>query len=318
MRLEGYPLVAEESVRSPTHIEAPPLSLQHCTVDDHARALIEVRSLPFWWYQGTSRLLGNYSLPFRGKDGTWWYQIKPGLCWPVDFLRPLPAGHPGPPLARSLAGYQHIVADERSANSHLVINAITELQGYGAARIGRTRRKAIRRGLRECELGVITGYDRATFEQCRRAWNDLSLRTGWKRPIDQLAFDASWRALIDLPGVSIIVARERRTGEVAGFRITKIIGDTAYGDTTASSTVSLDTNVNSAMMYAFLAGAASIPGVTKAHVALKSRLTSLEDYKTSFGFDAHRFPATTVLRPVVASAVRLLARGHYDRMTGSI
>jgi hypothetical protein len=315
---EGRPLVAGSTAREATQIEVPLLPLRHSTVDEHAQALVAARSIPFWWYQGTSRLLGNYSLPFRGSDGTWWYQVKPGLCWPVDFLRSRPATQPGPPISRSYMGYQHIIDDDRHANSRLVINVIGDLRGYGAASVGRTRRKAIRRGLRECDVGIVTAYERDTFEECRQAWNDLSQRTGWRRPVPTAAFETSWRALLDLPGVSIMVARHRVSGRVAGFRITKIIGDTAYGDTTASSTAMLDTNVNSAMMYAFLAAAATLPGVTKAHLALKSRLVSLEDYKTSFGFEAHRFAAVTRLRPGVAPALRLVSPANYDRMTGNV
>ena len=310
--------MSETPNKEPSEIEAPQLALKHCTVDVHARALVESRTLPFWWYQGTSRLFGNYSLPFLDGDGTWWYQVKPGLCWPVDFLRPLPEGHVSPPYRKSYMGFQHAVAEIAQANSHLVINAILGLDSYSAARIGSTRRKHIRRGLRDCDVTVLAGYDRWTFQECRTAWNDLSRRTGWKRPLAQTEFDASWRMLLELPGVSIIVGREKRSGAVAGFQITKIIGDTAYGDTIASRTQMLQSNVNSAVMYSILANAAKLPGISKAHLAIKSHVASLEDYKASLGFEHHRFPARTELRPGIMPALKLLFRDKYDRMIGNI
>lgn len=150
------------------------------------------------------------------------------------------------------------------------------------------------------------------------AWNDLSRRTGWKRPLAQAEFDASWRLLLELPGVSIIVGRERTSGAVAGFLITKIIGDTAYGDATATCTKMLETNVSSAVLYGFLASSAKLPGISKAHFAIKSHLASLEDYKTSFGFEHHRSPARTELGPGIEPALKLLFRGKYDRMIGNI
>lgn len=303
---------------APSEIVAPRLALRRCTVDEHARALVEARTLPFWWYQGTSRLFGNYSIPLRDGDGSWWYQVKPGLCWPVDFLRPIPISHATPPYRSSFVGFQHVVAAGDRADSHLVVNALAGLDAYGAARIPSARRKSIRRGLRDCEVALLADYDRETFGECRSAWNDLWGRSGWKRPLGQAEFDAAWRAMLELPGMSIIVGRERRSGAVAGFRITKIIGDTAYTDTTASRTEMLHTNVNSAVMYAFLANAARLPGVTMASSAIKSYVASLEDFKTSFGFEHRRFPARTTLRPGVAPALRLLFRSRYDRLVGNI
>ena len=64
----------------------PPLRLSVCAVEEHCEALGRLGSLSFWWYQGRSRIFGNYSLPFWDTDGRWWYQVKPGLCWP-DWCR---------------------------------------------------------------------------------------------------------------------------------------------------------------------------------------------------------------------------------------
>jgi len=47
-------------------------------------------------------------------------------------------------------------------------------------------------------------------------------------------------------------------------------------------------------------------------------VTYLEDYKTSFGFEHHRLPARTGLRPGIEPALRLLFRDRYDRMIGNI
>lgn len=306
------------AAKPPSRIDVPLLELRRCSVDEHAEALRAARRLPFWWYQGTSRVLGNYSVPFQDGSGIWWYQVKPGLCWPVDFLRPLPPGSPGPALSRSFVGFQHVVPETSQADSSLVINAIFDLGSYGAARVGSTRRSAIRRGLRDCELTLLTAEDAGTFDECRLVWNDATVRTGWKRPQTQAQFAASWRQLIDLAGVSIIVGRDRRTGAVAGFLISKIVGDTAYLDTTASLTSMLQTNVSSALMYGFLANAAGIQGVDKAHSAIKSYVASLEEFKTSFGFVPHRFDARTRLRPGVGPALRLLVRDRYDRMMGNL
>ena len=106
-----------------------------------------------------SGLFGNFSVPFQDADGQWWYQVKPGLSWPVDFLTPRPSRR-RPPFRKAFLGYQHVIAEEGEANSHLVINML-EMPGYGPASLDSKRRNAVRKGLRTCELRLLTQYDKA-------------------------------------------------------------------------------------------------------------------------------------------------------------
>ena len=300
----------------PSDIDAPLLKLNVCSVEEHCRALIELKRLPFWWYQGTSRLLGNYSLPFRDANGNWWFQVKPGFCWPVDCFRPIEAGGAVPRYRKTYVGYQHILPAGSAANSHLRINAILDLPGYGAESISAKRRNAIRKGLKACNHELLATLDDNTSVGCRAAWNDLTARTGWKHAADEKGFSESWRILLDVPGVSVIVGRDAQSGEVAGFLVTKILGDTAYVDTIASRSDLLRTNVNDAVMYAFLINAAKLPGLRKAHYAIKSTVRSLERFKTGLGFEPHPFPAMLHLRPGIPTLLRIFAREKYHRMLG--
>ncbi|MCU0611716.1 MAG: hypothetical protein MUE60_08015 [Candidatus Eisenbacteria bacterium] len=299
-----------------TGLEAPQLGLRACSVEEHCRALIAVRRLPFWWYQGVCRLSGNYSLPFQDRAGTWWYQVKPGLCWPADFFQPLRHGTTRIPLRRSYLGYQHIVPEDGEANSHLVINTVHDLGGYGPTHIESKRRTKVRSGLRSCLLETLDSFHKETVDGCRAAWDDLTNRTGWKGSVSEQWFDDTWRTLLDVPGVSIIVARDRISGRVGGFHLTKILGDTAYGDAVASHSELFHCRVNDAMIYGFLIAAGRLPGVTKGHYAIKSYVRSLESFKRSMGFVAHPFPAFTFLRPPVGMGLRLLRPASYRRMIG--
>jgi hypothetical protein len=301
---------------APFTLEVPELPLKWCSVEDHCRALIAIRKLPFWWYQGVSRVFGNYSLPFQDCGGCWWYEAKPGLTWPVDFYRPIPAGHICPGIRHSYLGYQHLVPDEQQANSRLVINTVQDLRQYGPSAIESKRRTKIRSGLRKCLLEVLTSFDKPTVDGCRAAWDDLTSRTGWKGSVPSNWFDETWRMLLDMPGVSILVARDRESGRVGGFHLIKILGDTAYGDAVASHSELFHCRVNDAMIYGFLVSAGRIAGVTKANYAIKSYVQSLEEFKTSMGFDAHPFPALTRLRPLVGPALRLMRPSSYWRMIG--
>ncbi|HNX26109.1 MAG TPA: hypothetical protein PKK48_01750 [Phycisphaerae bacterium] len=299
-----------------SEIEFPELKLSGASVSQHCEALREIGKLPFWWYIGASGIFGNYSLPFSDSNGNWWYQVKPGLCWPADCFAAIDADSACPQLTKTFLGYQHVVAGEPQADSHLVINAILDLSAYGTESINAKRRNAIRKGFRSCILTVETGPDDETLDGCRLAWNDLTRRTGWKHAQNPDEFNESWRLLAKCPGTSIIVARDSENGQVAGFLVTKIIGDTAYVDTIASRTDMLSVNPNDAVMYAFLMNAKNLPGVTKAHYAIKSNVTMLEKFKTGLGFVPNPFPARTVFRPGVGLALKLLKPKHYNRMMG--
>ena len=297
-------------------IDVPQLALNSCSVDEHCGALGRIKKLPFWWYQGTSKLFGNFSIPFRDGQGNWWYQVKPGLCWAVDCFRPFSPDKACPGFTKSYLGYQHVVPEEDQANSHLVINAVTDLSQYGASAINAKRRNAVRKGFKMCELEVLREPDETTFDECRIAWDELTQRTGWKHTVDKAGFDKTWWLLLDCPGVSIIIGRERESGQVAGFLITKIIGQTAYVDTIASRSDMLHTNVNDAVMFAFLMAARELPGVKSAHYAIKSNVVHLEKFKTGIGFTPVPFPAVTHLRGVMPFVLRAFFADKYRRMIG--
>jgi hypothetical protein len=292
------------------------LPLQACSVSEHCRGLREIRQLPFWWYQGVSRSFGNYSLPFEDRSGNWWYQVKPGLCWPVDFLRPIDTPRACPTFAKSFLGYQHVVQDETAANSHLVINVVQDISTYGLASVDAKRRNAIRKGLKCCTLSVARELDSDTLDGCRAAWDELTRRTGWKKAAEPGRFAQSWGALLNCPGVSILLGRDVESGSVVGFLVVKIIGDTAYVDTIASRSDFLGLNVNDALIFTFVCSAARLPGVRKAHYAIKSTVGNLERFKTSIGFEPVPFPALSRFRPLVGTAMRVLRPADYRRMVG--
>lgn len=297
-------------------IEAPELPLRACSVAEHCLALQASRRLPFWWYMGTSRWLGNFSVPFQGYYGNWWYEVKPGLCWPADCFKQIAPRMGRPPVRHSYLGFQHVVPSAADANSHLVINAITDLAAYGEVAIDAKRRNAIRKGFRSCTLEVLTRYDARTFDECRAAWDELTQRTGWRRPADPERFNTAWRELLTCPGVTIIVGRAADSGQVAGFLVTKVIGDTAYVDTIASRTELLKYNVNDALMYAFLISAQRLGGINKAHYAIRSYAEKLESFKRALGFQPIAFPTLTVLRGLTGFILKHFFRDKYDRMHG--
>lgn len=296
---------------------APVLTLKHCSVDEHCAALQRIRVLPFWWHLGLHRILGNFSIPFRGYYGNWWYQVKPGLAWTADCYLRLPRTGARPQFTWCVFGYQHMVPNAEEANSTLVINTIENFSSYSEKQLDAERRKGIRRALKKCTVEIARNFDRETIEGCLAAWNELTARVAWRRQYSLTEFEASFRALLDCPGADIIVGRDAESGQVAGFVITKVIGDTAYVDTIASRTEMRNLRVNEAMEFSFLANAAKLPGVVRAHGSIRSYQVALEKFKQGLGFVPISFPTYTRLRGPTEFLLKAIFPKKYRRMMGT-
>jgi hypothetical protein len=299
----------------PLALEAPQLVLNACSVDEHCEALVKAGTLPYWWYQGTSSIFGNFSTPFRDNSDNWWYQVRPGFAWPVETYKLFDPTQVKLPISKTFVGYQCLTTEEASGN-RVVINTNLDLKNYGPDVLKKDRRKGVRKGLARCSLTMLGSLNDEILDGCVRAWNDLCARTGWKRPVAKDFFERSWNLILSTPGYSIILARDRSSGQIAGFFITKIIGDTICGDTIAVRDDMLQTRANDALRYAFIINAAKIPGVTKACCSVKSNDVGLEDFKASLGYEPISFPAFTKLRLGFRQLIKHLFADHYNRLMG--
>ncbi len=303
------------SPQVPKQLDAPILPLKHSNQDEFCNALRRTEYNGFWWYLETHAGGKRFSLPFRIDDGSWWYQVKPGLCWPVDVLQPR-SQMPSLPYAKSFLGFQ-FAAQENLANSQQIINTIENPKEYGTTSITSKRRGKVRKGLRSCCMEAISSLDESLGMECADLWNGFVKRTGWKKPLNAAFFERSWRELLVLPGTNILIARSRETGDIAGFLISKIIGSTAFVDTIAGNTRLLALNVNDALMYTFVQSAKQIAPVSKIHYAIKSYDKALEVFKKGIGYSDTVYPSHVHFRPGVGLALRVLSPKNYGRMIGT-
>jgi hypothetical protein len=297
-------------------IECEPVHLRSATVDEYCIAVRESSLTPFWWYfleKPSFRL----SCPFQIPNGSWWYQVKPGLCWPADVLTLRTKKVRGIPYAKSFLGFQYLL-DGPQKNASQVINTIQDLSQYSVDCIDAERRNAVRKGLRECVIEALSAVDDKITSECCAIWADFTKRTGWKHPVTERYLRDTWTGLLKVPGTTILVGTERSSGRRAGFLIAKLIGDTAFVDTIASHSDLLRSNINDALMYCFVESARLAPGVTKAHYAIKSYDKHLEDFKKSIGFTPVVFPSYTYLRPGVGPLLKKVFPGQYARLMGNI
>lgn len=305
------------SERESVEIQIPPLDLMYCSVEEHCRSLLRIKNLSFWWYIGVNKTWGNFSIPFQDREGRWWYQVKPGFCWPVDLYVPVDKQSISLSFRKTFIGYQCPINNASYSNSSMTINTLRNLTQYGIHSVSKNRRKKIKKGMHRTHITILKEYDEKIFDECREIWADLSRRTGWKQPLLKKRFDREWGQMLSCPGITILLAHDVQCGRIAGFYIVKVIGDTAYGDTIAVHTDMMNTYANDALRFTFLVLASRIPGIRQASAAIRSNLKGLEAFKQSIGFVPEAMPAYIKLRPGIDFLLRLINPEQLQRLKGN-
>jgi len=295
--------------------ELPQLALSAATADAYCEAILSQRGVETWWYLTGLAPYRGYSRPFRDRTGRWWWCVKPHFAWPLDFFEP-PARAVGPPRVKCLLGYQDRVPEDES-DSRVWMNVIPDVRGYGVASVEANKRRAVRKGLKELELAVVDPGDPAVVAAAHEVWVSHVQRTGWNQPLTPARFRETWRQLANIPGTTVLTARDpRQAGLLCAWLIGRVVGGVAYVDTIASHTERLAKRPNDALVFAFVAGAARLPGVTRAHYSLVSSLGPLERFKRFLGFVPTAFPARLHVLAPLRLALRCLRPGIWARLRG--
>lgn len=272
------------------------------------------KSNEFWWYFNGLAPYRGYSRPFVDEHERWWYCVKPGFAWPVNFFRPLDY-QPRAPGNRMVLGWQFPVSD-READSRVWMNVIEDTREYDVARVQSDKRRAVRKGLKCLHVGVESPADPFVSHAAWEVWNSHVNRTGWNRVLPPEQFHASFRELSAWPGTSLLTARDPDLGnQLCSWVLARVIDEVVYIDTLASHTDRLANRPNDTIVFSALRIASQM-GIPRAHYALKSNVLSLERFKESLSFVSHAFPARLKLRWPVLPALSLLSPRTLKRLRG--
>ncbi len=295
-------------------MEAPVLALRKASADEYCRFARQARFNEFWWYFHGAAPYRGFSKPFQDRTDRWWYGVKPGFAWPVDFFTPFSATFRSAPRRR-LLGWQFPV-DTGCSDSCVTMNVIHDLSAYDLGAVNAKRRNAIRQGFRQLEIVIADPADAAVREAALEVWNSHVQRTSWNRTLTPAQFDPSWRELSDWPGTTLLCARAKDGGSsLCAWLLVRAIDDTVFMDTLASHTDRLAERPNDAVLFACLSSARQ-QGIRRAHYALKSSVTSLEWFKESLGFVPYPFPTKLHLRFPVRLGLEWFRPALYRRLRG--
>jgi len=291
-----------------------PVALARTTEEAYCIAARGMRHNEFWWYYNGLVALRGLWRPFQDRRGRWWYHVKPGFAWPVDYFAPITSVEDILPR-KLLLGWQCPVED-RQADSQVWLNVIHDLAGYSIARVASNKRRAVRKGFHHLQIEVVDPADPDLAREACIVWNSHVERTGWNKPMDAERFVNTWRELSDWPGTTVITARDPEHGhELCAWLIARVIDDTVFIDTIASHTDRLANRPNDTIIFHCLSSAAAM-GVRHAHYSLKSKLKTLEAFKESLGFIAYPFASKLRLHWPIGTILRLTKPGIYMRLQG--
>ncbi len=288
--------------------------LARTTEDAYCRAAGKMDHNDFWWYYNGLISWAGVWKPFQDSRGRWWYYVKPGFAWPVDYFSPIESFETVMPQ-KFLLGWQGPVPDER-ADSRVWLNVIHDLSGYDLSRVASNKRRAIRKGFRSLNIEVVDPSQTPLAEEACEVWNSHVERTGWNKTMGTERFVNTWRELADWPGTTVITARDPlKNNELCAWLIARVIDDTVFVDTIASHTDRLTNRPNDTIIFHCLASASAM-GIKQAHYSLKSKLTTLEAFKESLGFVAHPFPSNLKLHWPIGPLLKFTRPRIYMRLYG--
>ena len=291
--------------------------LRQATEEAYCRCALRARRNEFWWYFNGLAPYRGYSRPFPDRRGHWWYCVKPGLAWPVNFFEV--NGTAAAALPRfALLGAQWPVADPAAANSHMVMNVITDLSTYGLEAVDQDKRRAVRKGCRNLTIAAADAADAALAGEACEVWNDHVERTGWNTKMGRKQFVATWAELADWPGTTVLAATDpAEPGRLCAWLIVRFIDSAVYVDTIASHTRRRQSRPNDALLFTCLVSAKR-QAARWAYYSLAGSVASLERFKQSLGFRPRRFPAALRLRWPLGPILRRLSPGNYRRLLGEV
>lgn len=295
-------------------MDIPRIALKPTSTSDYCESVLSIRGMETWWWLHGLAPYRGYSRPFRDRDGHWWWRAKPQFAWTMDFLQPLERA-PRLPKFKRLLGYQYPV-EGKLANSLVHFNIIHHLEGYDLERVASQKRRAIRKGLKQLNIVALDPCDPQDAQQANEVWNSHVERTGWNSAFDGRAFAEHWRPLADMAATNVVGARDKQTGVLCAWLITRTVGGTVYVDTIASHTQRLEHRPNDTLIFSMLYNAARSEGVRHANYSLRSDLAPLEKFKQSLGFESGGLPACVQVNWLAALALRQFKPAIWRRLHG--
>ena len=251
-----------------------------------------------------------------GRDGRYWVAIFPGFFQPVHLLARHRLADAAPPT-RFRWGFRSALPPDEFARSNAAIplHRLSDLDGYGEATLGESRRRDLRKcgravefvRLRDPDLVATQGY--GVFRSAQRRvpyWPEMTERQYRERMsrhvLDPRRFIVG--GLVD--------------GRLGGYLESYAVDGVLYADELFVATEVMRTGIGTGLYYETIQAGARAGLIREAclglHVPERSGLTA---FKEGLGFPVERVPAHMSIPGPLRGLIRARRPGAHYRLTGS-
>lgn len=251
-------------------------------------------------------------------NGLWWQEVRPYFWRPLFPFRRVEADAVRIPLHRRLIGCQHLVGDERLANSRMNFIMIDEPGNYSPGYLPAKLRRLIRDAERHSEVRAVT--DPAEFAtSAYPVYLSFYRRTlyGWRKDRTDRKKFQQWTAMLYRhPKLKILGCYAR--GTLNTVMISYFVEDVIFYATLFCTDEALKLHTSDLMLHKVREMAAQCPGAKYIYLGAAGARRGLDAFKLKRKCRLVSEPARFKLNPPAAFIMKRFLPIHYRRLKGEL
>lgn len=251
-------------------------------------------------------------------DGIWWQEVRPYFWRPLFPFRRIAVDAVRLPLRRRLLGYQHLVGDERLANSRMNFMMIDELGDYSLGCLSAKVRWYVKDAARRSDVRAIAD----PVEFARTAYPvylSFYRRTlyGWRKDRTDKAVFQKWAAMLYRhPKLRILGCYAQ--GILNTVMISYFVENVIFYATLFCTDEALTLHTSDLMLHKVREMAVRCPGAQYIYMGAPGARRGVDAFKLKRKCRMLSEPARFKLNPPALFVVRRLLPDHYRRLRGEL
>ncbi len=253
----------------------------------------------------------------RRDNGVWWKEVRP------FFYRPLyPFARMEPYAKRSvrpnsfLGGFQHLVTDSHSCNSHMNFIVLDKIHEYSLDALSHNYRKNIKKGSRYFavkKVDDINEFVSGGYAVYLSFYN----RTGyfWKKERTELIKFMQWAENL-YRFQKLLILGAYYNGELSAISISYLVEDTIIYATFFCKSECLQMRASELMLHTIRTMASECKYAKSIFMGMPLNRKGVNDFKISRGCNIISEPAYLKINPLVYHLSRLFRKEIYLKLVG--
>jgi len=275
--------------------------------------LLSDQILRLWTLEDLTRFQVNCGRQLRQADGVLWAVSNSRFWVPLMTFDPIPGKGVHWPSHTAL-GFQAIVSEPERATGWVQYLLVPDLPTYGVARIGKVRRREIRRAAEHFEFRVLDTPE-ILMAQGWRTLSEAASRSGQSTPGSEAVYRGQWEAIYNHEPPLVIAAL--REGVLHAYMVSYAAGGHVSFEQLAMDASARAHKAGAALYWLHLSLWSSVPGVEFASFGRPyPERDSIDFFKKSMGAQIAILPVVGRMRAPVRWFLKRQRPHAYERLVG--